>query len=92
MVENALKSDQGIKFSMGNRRMKWCKLGIEFDCCQGETFCCRDLGRFRKSGKCVTGLTTLALSSQRRLKGRKSAIKVEKKRTLRTVESLLSLY
>jgi hypothetical protein len=30
--------------------------GIEFDCCQGEVFCCRDLGRFRKSENvCVTG-------------------------------------
>ena len=30
---------------------------IEFDCCQGESLCCRDLGRFRKSEKCVTGST-----------------------------------
>jgi len=36
-------------------QMQGCSGAIEFDCCQGESLCCRDLGRFRKSEKCVTG-------------------------------------
>lgn len=54
-------------------RMQVCSGEIEFDCCQGESLCCRDLGRFRQLEKCVTGgdAQRLALAAQRTQMGGK---------------------